>query len=140
MMAFSSGRAVPTMSVKKSLELKVAGEHTKRSKNHPVFGPKLGLSRTSFCINFPLTGTRRAEGWNGAPRKQPDKPRTSNTDRDSRPRYRHKFNVGNTKGSRNTVIKCHVQTLVGQWIYQGLVVSLQGVNTALRMPKKISVF
>lgn len=27
MMAFSSGRAVPTMSVKKNLELKPAGEH-----------------------------------------------------------------------------------------------------------------
>lgn len=47
MMAFSSGRAVPTMSVKKNLELEPepAGEHevhlpTGCSLNHQVFWPR----------------------------------------------------------------------------------------------------
>lgn len=81
-------------------------------QNPPVFVPKPGLNRTSFCIPFHFAGTGKAEDRNGAPRKQPDKPRTRNIPRDSWPSYCDKLNVGNKKGGRNTLIKHRVQTLV----------------------------
>lgn len=105
MIAFSSGRAVPTMSVKKNLELKPAGEHDTR----PDVMRKAALRTTkSFCQDAepeyqqhlaPTSSyrTRRGGGMSELV-QQTDKPEFVSP-WDGWPGF-YKFNARNEKGQR----------------------------------------